>query len=68
MVGKRKTFSWGRTPKSVTVYIASKNGRIIGRLTRKHIIFYEGPSKKRGRLRDGRPVSYRNGKWIYKID
>ena len=66
-MARRKVFSWGRTRRAVTIYISFK-GKIVGRLPRKHVVFYDGPSKKHGHLRDGRPVVYKKGKWIFKMD
>jgi len=58
MVRKKR---YGRTNRAVNVYI-KKNGKIINKLPRKHIVFYDTPDKRIGHLRDGRPVIYENGK------
>jgi len=44
-----------------------ENGKIIGRLPRKYVVFFDGASKTYGHLRDGRPVVYKNGRWVYII-
>jgi len=64
---RRKTFSFGRTKSAVRVYVKMK-GRIVDRLPRKHIVFYDTADKRVGHLRDGRPVIYEDGKWIYYAD
>ena len=62
-MGRKKTFNWGKTSARV-IYICQR-GKIIGTLSKKHVVYYDGPSKKYGHLKDGRPVVYKDGKWIY---
>ena len=61
-----KTFSYGRTERAQTIFIM-KDGKIVDKMSRKHVVFFDGFDRVRGHLRDGRPVVFRDGKWIYEI-
>lgn len=61
----KRVFSYGRTPSAVPIYVLFRDGSFRKLSGKYHVVYYDSRERTKGHLKDGRPVVYIDGKWVY---